>query len=130
MLETKKITMDGRVVGRAEINIEGMYYVIRCFCTLQDPQLRTVLLSQGESTMEIGVCVPQRTGANLVKRIRKDAFNMDNVCFSLALPDAISTNDEIVLQPGMPINHIDKLDSMVFQEDGTVHLRVDQRSSN
>ena len=107
MIGKYSVTYNGKTVGNAEVSREGLYYRIRCSCTLADGKIYRVLLSN----TSLGVMVPE--DSKFVLNIRRPVkqFDIPTPVFSVS-----DGNDHWHPVCGdRSFLHLDKLGSAVFQ---------------
>ena len=116
------ILMDTQVVGQAEVTKEGLYYRFSCKCTPPDDGIHRILVSDGNSTKDLGICVPTGEWFCLVCRVPVKYLSDENLQFALVPKE----------QRGIPVEtdsafaHLDKLDSARLQEvNGKTEILID-----
>ena len=52
------ITRNGKTVGNAIMERQGLYYRFHCQCVLPDRDIHTIWVRWGEGSRKLGICVP------------------------------------------------------------------------
>ena len=58
MVGTYEIRLGSAVVGKAEVEKQGLYYRFSCRCRLSGTTIYRVVVSCGEQQADLGVCIP------------------------------------------------------------------------
>lgn len=69
MVGTFEIQMEDKVVGRANVEKQGLYYYISCRCILPGKEMFRMIVSCGENREDLGVCVPMDGQFGVEKKI-------------------------------------------------------------
>ncbi len=103
------ILMDSKVVGQAEVIKEGLYYRFSCKCTPPDESIHRIVVSDGNNTKDLGICVPTGEWFCLVSRVAVKNLPGVNLQFTLVSKDKKET--AVPVATDEPFPHLDKLDS-------------------
>ena len=95
-------------VGKAIINIEGLYYCINCSCYLPGAGIFRITVADGSNTYDLGICVPNGSEYSCVTRIPRKRFCSDN--FKFILTDG-KTGTSVLVATGKPFAYLDRLDT-------------------
>ena len=108
------ILMGTQVVGQAEVMKEGLYYRFSCKCTPPDDTVHRIIVSDGNNTKDLGICVPTGEWFCLVSRIPVKYLPGETLQFAL-----VSKNKQETIIPvatNEPFSGLDKLESAYLQE--------------
>ena len=103
-----------QIVGQAEVIKEGLYYRFTCKCTPPDEGVYRIMVSGGDNTKDLGICVPAGEWFCLVSRVPMKYLSGGRLEFTLVPKD----KQEIVasVATGEPFADLDKLDSAHLQQ--------------
>ncbi len=76
------ITFENQTVGFAKVQKEGCFYRISCSCDLLPSGSRRIFVTDGNATIDLGICVPNGGRFVLTKRIPVRCLEQDNLQFS------------------------------------------------
>ncbi len=113
-----------QIVGQAEVIKEGLYYRFSCKCTPPDDGVYRIIVSDGENTKDLGICVPTGEWFCLVSRVPMKYLSGERLEFTLVPKDkqeivASVATDELFAD-------LDRLESAYFQEkDGKAEIIID-----
>lgn len=113
-----------QVVGQAEVIKEGLYYRFSCKCTPPDDGIYRIMVSDGNNTKDLGICVPAGEWFCLVTRVPIKYLSGEKLEFTLVSKD----RQELAVPVAMdePFADLDKLESAYFQEkDGKAKIIID-----
>lgn len=117
------IFADTQVVGQAEVIKEGLYYRFSCKCMLPNEGVHRILVSDGDNTRDLGICVPTGEWFCLVTRVPIKYLPGKKLEFSL-----VPRERQIVVVPvatNESFNELDKLESAYLQEsDGKMEIVI------
>lgn len=71
------------VIGKVNIEREGLYYHFRCCCQLPSSSIYYVILKNGNKEFNLGVCVPDGNRFRAHKRIAIKYFDDEDFKFNL-----------------------------------------------
>lgn len=113
-----------QIVGKAEVIKEGLYYRFSCQCTPPDENVHKILVSDGQNTKDLGICVPTGEWFCLVSRVPVKHLPGENLQFTLVSKDK---RDTIVpVKTNEPFPALDMLDSAHLQEsEGKAEIVID-----
>lgn len=75
-----KISDNGCIVGKAEVNESGLYCTVRCTCQRSD-KIQRIIAKCGEREENIGICVPSGKHMEVKARIPKKRLqNLQGFC--------------------------------------------------
>lgn len=113
-----------QVVGRAEVIKEGLYYRFSCKCTLPDEGVYRIMVSDGNNTKDLGICVPTGEWFCLVSRVPIKYLSGDKLEFALVPKDRQELVVPVVTDE--PFEDLDKLESAYLQQtDGKSKIIID-----
>ncbi len=119
------ILLDGKNVGTAKIEKEGMYFKIFYQCRLQNDRTYRIILTEGMRTTDLGVCIPSKDSYHLAGRLPIKSIQTDHLLFHLL--DGNNKTKGIPVETGKPFPHIDKLEyAHLHTEDGISRIVIDQ----
>lgn len=117
-----QIFYDNKVVGQAEIIREGLFYKIHCFCTLPDSGIYRIAVMDGETVLDLGICVPSGDKFVLNTRVPVKKINGDHVEFQLVA----GNKQGIPVATGREFPHLDKLETARLQvANGQWEIMID-----
>ena len=102
MMDTYDITYDGRSVGTARMEKQGLYYVFFCRCRLPDDKLYRIHVICGENREDLGICVPMDDAFGMDKKIPSKRLGEAAPAFEL-LPKDWMPPVEIIPEPVEPV---------------------------
>ena len=70
-------------IGKAQVQRQGLYYHIRCRCRLTGEVRYKLLVSCGENTADLGLCVPQETDFGVDTKIPIKRLGEGSMSFHL-----------------------------------------------
>lgn len=106
-----QITYNGRQVGQAQAEREGLYYKITCVCDFSDDEIHRIVASDGKSVVKLGVCVPNGNQFSLSTKVPAKYLSAGDLCFSVAS----ECTSGIPIFSGKPFPHLDKLETARLQ---------------
>ena len=120
-------------VGKAQIQKEGMYYRICCTCNIAKPGIHRIVITDGETDVDLGICVPQGEKFTLTSRIPIKFIKGDNKTFHLVrqgehrvIPDEPEKKREVPVASDKPFSCLDELEKAYFKnEDGNPVVVID-----
>ena len=77
------VTLDGKVVGDAIIEKQGLYYIVECCCPMRLDRRYILMLICGEIRKDLGVCISYENGFGLKTRVKLNLANEKEICFEL-----------------------------------------------
>ena len=107
-----------QVVGRAEVIKEGLYYRFSCKCSPPSDGIHRIIVTDGNNTLDLGICVPTGEWFCLVSRVPIKYLSGEDLKFTL-VPKGFQ-NKPLPVATNKPFEELDKLDS--------AHLEVTQES--
>lgn len=111
------IMMNTKVVGQAEVMKEGLYYRFTCRCTPPNDAIHRIIVSDGNITRDLGICVPTGEWFCLVCRVPIKYLPGDKLEFSLV------TNEQknaVPVETDTPFPALDKLETAYLQKNGEI----------
>ena len=120
--------MDAKVVGQAEVAQEGLYYRFSCQCTPPDEGIHRIIVSDGNGTADLGICVPAGEQFCLVRRIPVKYLPGEKLTFTLVSKDKKETG--IPVRNDEPFPALDILNRAHLQErDAGAEIVIDPAPS-
>jgi len=109
-----EIVFRNKTVGKAEVKKEGLYYKITCVCKPPNQKLHRIIVSDGITERDLGICVPDESGFSLTTRVPIKHIQGDNLSFSMK-PHGENSADsqkqvEMPIQTGGVFMPLDKLE--------------------
>ncbi len=101
-----EIKMDGKTVGMATMEKEGLYYRICCKCHFADRQIHTVWVLWKTGSRKLGVCVPEGRYACLNTKIPAKHIPDEALSFEI---DYRQNDFFYPVEAGKPLGCMDKL---------------------
>lgn len=118
------IYVDTQVVGQAEVIKEGLYYRFSCKCTPPDEGVYRIIVSDGENTKDLGICVPTGEWFCLVSRVPIKYLPGERLEFTLIPKD--KQEKVVSVATDEPFADLDKLDSAHLQQsNGKTEIIID-----
>ena len=120
----KEICMNGIVVGRATININGLYAHFKCVCHFSNKRIYAVYLRSGAADRLLGTCIPQKGAYVLETKIpKKHVSESDCILYAAEKNENIAAQSRsITLVSGEPTEVICMLDKTRFRADGEKYM--------
>lgn len=115
-------------VGKAKVEIQGLYYRFDCVCHIAKGKLCRLAVSCGDKTESLGVCVPKGNAFGLstclpIKRLGRGALS-----FRAAVDGDRSEVGFIPIYADKPFLYISKLENAFLDfAGGNYGIRVDER---
>lgn len=106
-----KILWNGKQVGQAKVEREGLYYKFTCVCVFHNYDIHRIIVSDGKELVKLGVCIPDGDKFTLSTRVPAKYLPGSSLCFTV---EADSTS-AIPVFSGKLFAHLDKLETARFQ---------------
>ena len=106
-----EIFFNEAVTGQAEMVKEGLYYKIHCTCSLPNSGIHRIIISDGEITRDLGICVPVGDKFVLNTRVPVKNIKGDQPKFHLVS----GKHTAIPVATGKPFSALDKLETARLQ---------------
>ena len=100
-------------MGAANIKKEGLYYIIFCECTLPGEGIYRIVVSDGNSERNLGICVPTGNRFTLCARVPVKGLQEENLKFTL-VPKDMRTSCPV--ETNKPFEALDQLGSAYLAE--------------
>lgn len=97
------------VAGNVSIDREGLYYRIVFLTGKLFPGFLRLMLSSGEETINLGICIPRGNQLYLEKKIAAKTFPKGNIQFLLSNGELSKSENFIPLMEDRPITMLSKL---------------------
>ena len=125
MDQTHQILFADKPVGTAEVRREGLYYRMRCRCTLSGEVLSRVLVRCGTREESLGILVPQDGKFCLETRIPVKKIGEGKLSFSVAPRHRAMDGKFIPLCPEEPFRYITGLkEAYLEKRNGRIGIVV------
>ena len=105
MEKSYPVAFHERVVGTVKIQEQGLYYLLRCSCSL--PKMQYVNLMMNREI--VGILVPENGEFSLIKKIPRKNFSGDPVHFYLTEREPAKDSSYIVVSVEKPFLEISRL---------------------
>ncbi len=116
-------------VGTAQIQQEGLYYRIYCNCKINADGIHRVIVRDGESAIDLGICVPEGNQFALTSRVPIKKLNADSCIFSLVKqgekPSEHCSRREVPVETGKPFPALDELENGYFTNEDVPMVVID-----
>lgn len=99
------------VMGQAEMIKEGLYYKIHCTCSLPNSGIHRIIINDGETVRDLGICVPVGDKFVLKARVPAKTIKGDKLEFHLVA----GKKSGIPVAAGMPFSALDQLETARLQ---------------
>ena len=109
------IYYNDKVMGAANVKKEGLYYIIFCECTLPGDGIYRIIVSDGNTERNLGICVPTGNRFTLCARVPVKGLNEEKMTFRLAPKDMRLSYP---LETNKPFDPLDQLDSAHLEVSG------------
>ena len=103
-----------QIVGQAEVIKEGLYYRFSCKCTPPDEGVHKIIVSDGDNTKDLGICVPKGERFCLVSRVPIKYLPGKKLQFTLEQKD--KKEIAVPVSADEPFPNLDRLESAYLQE--------------
>ena len=114
------IVQAGAQVGTATIDQHGMFWMIRCRCSVRPQQAQRIILKAGMKTHDLGLCIGQPEGCGLNTRVPIRQFATDELVFIM---EVASRDTFLQITADQPFPAIEKLrDSRFIVHEGKVGI--------
>ena len=119
-----EIYADSKVVGQAEVMKEGLYYRFSCKCTLPYEGIYRIMVTDGNNTKDLGICVPAGEWFCLVSRVPIKYLPGEKLEFALVPRERHVSVIPVAENETFPA--LDMLESAHFQErNGNAEIVID-----
>lgn len=105
------ILFDNIPVGRAEVKKEGLYYKFVCTCTPPNKEVHKVKVFDGETEIDLGICVPIEQEFTVITRIPIKRLKGDRFSFRLVS----GFNKGIPVATGKQFEYLHKIEAARLQ---------------
>ena len=105
------IISNGEQIGYVNVEKEGLYYKFVCKCTFHDQNVHRVVVSDGESVLKLGICVPDGDKFTLLSRVPVKYLKGKNLRFWVES----NCSSCIPVSSGKPFAQLDKLETARLQ---------------
>lgn len=95
-------------IGHAQIEKQGMFYKIRCFCNINNSQTNRIYIVCGSIKIDLGVCIPMEKGIGLTARMPSDQINIDSASF-IMINTSQSKDELFPVKEGVAFDQIHQL---------------------
>lgn len=111
------VVLGGERIGTAKVVKEGLYYRIRCLCTVSG-SVPLKIIASGSENVDMGLCVPMGDKFGLETRIPVKRIGEGELHFS-ARPRHRQTGEFMQVLPDEPFRYIDRLKDAYFEIRGS-----------
>lgn len=109
-METEFDILQGmQVIGKAKVTRQGLYYHFRCKCSLSGDVLYKLIVSCGNASESLGVCVPVDGAFGLETRLPVKRLGEGEMRFRAVQKHRELTGMFVPIVPEEPFLYIDKL---------------------
>lgn len=116
------VNMGSAVVGSANISRKGLYYHVQCTCDLPGNALYRIIMRNGRTYKDLGICVPEGNVFTLFKRVSVKQFQGNDFTFEIVCEN----EGEYAVSDNVPFAHLDKLESArLRQTNGQMKIIID-----
>ena len=118
-MEEYEIMLGDKSVGKAGVSREGLYYRIRCRCSLSGETVCRVLVRCGNREEHLGILVPQDGEFGLETRVPVKKIGEGSLAFSVVPRHRAPEAGFISLSPEEPFRYITRLkDAYLIRHNG------------
>lgn len=119
------VLLGDKPIGKAYVTREGLYYRIRCRCTLSGEVIYKLLVSCGNQEENLGVLIPAAGEFGLDTRVPVKRLGEGNPKFR-AMPRHTDLRGKFVpLSPEEPFRYISRLkDAFLENRDGLIGVVI------
>lgn len=108
-------------VGKALVRREGLYYHFYCECILPQSDIFKVFVTDGRTTVKLGICVPNRGKFTLKTRVPVKYLSGDKLLFYAQN----NNSQKFPLRNHTCFDYLDKLDTAHLQfSDGQMYIII------
>lgn len=119
------VMFQNRIVGKASVKKQGLYYHIISSCEPQFEGIHRLIMSDRINDIDLGILVPENNCFYLSKRIPLKKFNSTNFEFRIISKD--ETRELIPVVSGMEFPCLEKVTAARFKiTNGQPILMIDQ----
>ncbi len=120
------IYLDGQAVGRALVEQQGLYLRFDCRCQIRKKGIWRVTVRCGDRTENLGILVPDGSGAGLTVRLAARRLGEGELSFQARPKDQRWDRSFVPVYPHEPFSYLTKLRQAVLEvRDGQVGLVID-----
>ena len=113
MIQVIPIKLDNKIIGKAEVEKSGLYYIIEASCCFENDGIHKLWISSAYSCLLLGTCIPKEGKFTLSKRVPTKAIGEGHmeifaqepkkhlrihVCDSKPFPDLSKLKDSILVK--------------------------------
>lgn len=110
------IMSDNRVVGHADVQRQGLFYVIRCSCRLYSNELLRVCIVSKSSHIKLGVLVPDAGQSVCCSRVAESRIKDTIIQFVI---EKYNVSNDVLIQDEIidPADLLTKLDDAYLRRN-------------
>ena len=117
-----EIMLKGKKAGQAQVEREGLYYRFTCECVFSDGKMHRIVVSDGERTVNLGVCIPCGEQYCLSTKVPVKYLPGEKLCFTVDT----DRNVCISVASGKPFDYLHKLETARLQlTNGQPYIVID-----
>ena len=118
---TYPVLLGQETIGTAQVEKEGLYWKIRCRCTIESNVMYRILLCGDHRQEDLGICAPEGHQFTLCKRISTRQVPEGNLIFR-AVPRHPQLQGKFVpISPAEPFRYLSQLEQVYLcRRDGQV----------
>ena len=130
MVNTYDVFLDGKAVGTASLEKEGLYWKITCRCNVPNDVPYEVLLRAGEH-INLGLLVKEEMAHCLTRRIAMKRIREDQLCFEATARIAKPAEVFQCIASEEPFAYLEEIKGCKLEEkDGHVGLLIKQEGQD
>ena len=125
------ISFGEKIVGRAQVERQGLYYHVTCLCGLSGEVMYRLEVSCGEKRADLGILVPMEQGFGLDTRFPVSRVGEGTLVFRL-LPrhDQLQGRMFVPIKPEEPFRYLERLkDAFLEIQEGKKGASLPQKNS-
>ena len=105
-----KVWYQSKIVGAAQIEKQGMFYLIHCRCTLPEKGNYRLFVEGGSITENLGILIPNKQGYEVRSRIAINKIGQGELTFAIRKNDTESSDKFYPVCENEIFSAIDQLD--------------------
>ena len=114
MPATYPILLNGRNIGKAEVEKQGLYYRFDCRCSFPDEGLYTISVKNGAYNKSLGVCTQEGSVFRIKTSIPIKHFPEQVFTFTASMKSESGSHNFVPLHLDQPFAYIRELNHAVF----------------
>ena len=127
MQQEYMVLSGGETIGKVFVQRQGLYYRIRCRCSITGTVKYKLIANCGENTVDLGLCIPHSDGFGMDTSIPMKRLGEGELTFRLTPKHNMLEGEFIPVLPEEPFSYIQKLQQAhLAEQDGLIGIVVNE----